>query len=208
MIKSKGFVVEAWFHNTEAEFVFDPICRSLTAAGFVGVEKLTPQTCSYHCITLCDREVFFAFNNMSEKHLDVKIKAHISWDDGYSAFEQLFIHLLDRYCQNVQLAELLLSTRNSHPYPFLTHSFYQGAITIIDVVAQKILKASDDGYWANQGPQLHFISSEVFARTQVAVDNFARNLSSEIIYVKDGVILDCGWTNEFPLPPFSSISAF
>jgi hypothetical protein len=204
MIESKGFVVEAWFHNCGSESIFELLCDCLTMAGFGGVNKLTAQTISWDCITLFQHKVFFALSTRTEDHLVVTIQSRLDWDEGYSTFEQIFLYLLDR-SQHVQIAELLLSHRNSQPYPFLTHSFHQGSPTIINIDEGKITRTGDDSYWAKWEPELHFIAAEVFERTQVDVVSFAAGLAAEIISLEGGILLDCGWTSEFPLPRLSSI---
>ncbi len=200
-----GFVVEAWFHNSVPETVFELLCSGLTAAGFTGVSTLTLQTSSWDCVTLYQHKVFVALSPRTEDHLAVTVKVRVGWSEGYSAFEQVFIHLLN-HRQNVQLAELLLSTRNSEPYPFLTHSFHQGSFppTIINLDENKITQRGDNSYWTKWGPELHFIANEVFERTHVDVPSFAHRLTAEIIYLEGGVLLDCGWTKEFAIPQYIS----
>lgn len=77
-------------------------------------------------MTLGQQNVLFALGSRTEDHVVVTVKARVSWNEGYSAFEKVFIHLLQSR-QNINLSVLLLATRNPEPYPFLTHSFYRGS---------------------------------------------------------------------------------
>lgn len=195
------FVVEAWFRNAVPETVLELLCAGLTTAGFTGVSKLTIKITSWECLTLGQHKIFVGIGPRSEDHLAVTVKIRSGGDEAFSAFEYLFIYLLN-HCQNVRLAELLISIRNSQPYPFLTHSFHRRSFppTIIDLDEDKVFKSGEDNYWRKWGPELHFIANDVFERTQVNVATFARSLTAEIIYLEGGVLLDCGWTKELALP--------
>jgi len=116
------FVVEAWFRNAVPETVLELLGSGLTTAGFTGVSKLTIQTISWECVTLGQHKIFVGISPRSEDHIAVTVQIRSGGDEAFSAFEHLFIYLLN-HCQNVQVAELLISIRNSQPYPFLTHSF-------------------------------------------------------------------------------------
>lgn len=197
-----GFVVEAWFYHSARETIAKILRSSLATGGFVPVNMPAARRTPWDDVALHQHQVFFALTPMSENHLAATVKSKIDGDEGYSAFEHIFIYLLN-HCQNTQLVELLLSTRNSQPYPFLTHSFHQGSFppTIVDLnKAHRIISLGQESYWAKWGPELHFIANEVFERTQVDVVTFAQSLSAGIISVQGGVVLDCGWTKEFALP--------
>jgi hypothetical protein len=106
------------------------------------------------------------------------------------------------HCQNIQLAELLLSIRNPEPNPFLTHSFHRGSFppAIVNHDENRITPRGESDYWVKWGPEFHVIADEVFAWTAVNVDTLAHFLDAAIIDLKGGVLLDCGWTKEFALP--------
>lgn len=196
-----GFVVEAWFYNSAPEIILELLCSALTLAGFTGASTLTPQTISWNCVTLEQRKVFVALSSRTENHIVVTVKAETSWNEGYFAFEQAFIYLLS-HRQNIQLAELFLSTRNPEPYPFLTHSFHRGSFppTIVNLDENRITQRGESDYWVKWGSELHFIADEVFERTVVNVDTLAHSLDAAIISLEGGILLDCGWTKEFALP--------
>ena len=196
-----GYVVEAWFHDSVTEAVFELLCSALTIAGFTGVNSLTIQTVSWDCVTLEQHKVFVAISSRTENHLVATIKAELDWSEGYSSFEKIFIYLL-YLSKNVQIAEFLLSIRNPEPYPFLTHSFHRGLspLTIIDLDKNQTTQTGEGMYWTKLGPELHFIADEVFKRVSVDKGGLSHRLDADIIELEGGVLLDCGWTNEFTLP--------
>ncbi|MDX2241830.1 MAG: hypothetical protein NW224_14180 [Leptolyngbyaceae cyanobacterium bins.302] len=195
------FVVEAWFHNTASETAAEILRYGLAAGGFTPVSMPTSRKSYWDLVTLHQHKVFVALTPRTEDHLVSTVKSRISWDGGYSAFEQVFIHLLN-HRQSVEIAELLFSTRNSEPYPFLTHSFYRGSFppTIVNLDEKEITQRGGSSYWMKWGSELHFIANEVFERTQVDAGSFAHSLAAEVIALEGGVLLDCGWTKEFALP--------
>ncbi|MBD1850467.1 hypothetical protein [Leptolyngbya sp. FACHB-711] len=196
-----GFVVEAWFHNTAPEIAAKMLRDGLATGGFTPVKVPPSQKDSWNRVALYQHKVYAALTPQTENHLVATVKSAISWDEGYSAFEQVFIYLLNHH-QNVELAELLLSTRNPEPYPFLTHSFNRGSFppTIVNHNENTITQRGEGNYWMKWGPELHFIADKVFKRTQVDVASFAHSLAAAIIPLKGGSLLDCGWTREFALP--------
>jgi hypothetical protein len=193
--------MEAWFRNSEPETVLELFCCALTGAGFIRVGTPTLHTSSWDCLTLDQHKVFVGFTSRTEDHLVVEIRARTDWNTEYPAFEKVFINLLNN-CQNIQLAELLLSARNPEPTSFSTHSFMRGSfpLTIVNLDENKTAQRGADNYWSEWGPELHFIANEVFERTQVDVTSFASSLAAEIIPLQGGSLLDCGWTKEFELP--------
>jgi hypothetical protein len=194
-----GFVVEAWFHDSAPEAVARIFRSSLATAGFVPITLPTSRKDPWERVTLRQHKVLVALSTETQNYLSATVRARIGWDEGYSAFEHVFIYLLN-HGQRIHLAELLLSTRNPQPYSFLTHSQGWFPPTIVDQNVNKITEPGEGDYWAELGPELHFISNELFERTQVDVTTFAQGLSAGIIPVQGGVVLDCGWTKEFALP--------
>ena len=196
-----GFVVEAWFYSCVPGTIVKLLGSALTLAGFTGTSMLTPQTSSWDCVKLEQHKVFVSLSSRTEDHVVATIQARVAWSEGYFAFEKVFSYLLD-HRQNIQLAELLFSTRNPQPYPFLTHSFNRGSFppTLVNLDENKITQTGESNYWRQLGPELHFIADEVFERTAVDVDILAHNLDAAIICLEGGLLLDCGWTKEFALP--------
>lgn len=202
-----GFVVEAWFYNCVPKTVLELICSALASAGFSQVGMLTLQTISWNCVILDKHKVLVAFSSRTESHLVVTVQARVDWSEGYWAFEQVFIYLLN-HRQKVQLAELLLATQNSEPCAFLTHSFYRRLFlpTIVNLDDNQVTYVGESSYWTKWGPELHFIAEDVFERTQVDVNSFARSLATDVVYLDGGALLDCGWTKEFAIPEHLSSS--
>jgi hypothetical protein len=195
------FAVEAWFHDAAPEQVFSLLCESLTCAGFAGVDRLTPQTSSWDYVAFAQQKVFVSHRPQTEDHLAITVQAPFSWDAGASAFQKVFLYLL-HHRLNPPIAELLLSVRNPEPYPFLTHSFMRGSMppTMVNLDQNCVTQRGESSYWNVHGPQLHFIAHEVFERTQVSINRLADRLAAAVLPLEGGVILDCGWTNEFSLP--------
>jgi hypothetical protein len=195
------FTVEAWFRNAAPEQVFALLYESLTCAGFAGVDQLAPQTSSWDYVTFAQEKVFVSHRLQAEDHLAVTVCARFSWDAGASAFQQIFRYLL-HHRLNPSIAELLLSVRNPQPYPFLTHSLMCDSMppTIVNHDQNRVTECGESRYWQVYGPELHFIAHEVFERTQVPIDYLADRLAAAVLPLDGGVILDCGWTNEFSLP--------
>jgi hypothetical protein len=198
---SMRFVVEAWFHNSESDAVLEIVRSALTITGLSGLCTLAFQGENHSCVMLGQHEIFVSVSARTEGHLVATVRSWISWDEGYSAFEKMFVDMLDRR-QHIGLAELFLSIRNSEPYPFLTHSFHRGSFppTIIDLNNYETTRKGEETYWSEWGPELHFIADEVFERSGVDRTVFIHSLRAKVIDVAGGIVLDCGWTEELSLP--------
>ncbi|KAI9132977.1 hypothetical protein ON05_006280 [Acaryochloris sp. CCMEE 5410] len=194
-------VVEAWFYNSIPQTILELLNSALTLSGFTGTDMLTTHIRSWDSVTLEQHKVFVALNAGTEDHIVVRVQARIGWSEGYSAFEKVFLHLL-KHRQSIHLAELFFSVRNSQPYPFLTHSFYRGFFppTIVNPDENRVSERGGSTYWVQWGPELHFIADKVFERTAVDAGSLAHDLNAAIIDVEGGVLLDCGWAQEFVLP--------
>jgi hypothetical protein len=198
---SMRFAVEAWFHNSKSDAAREIVLSALTVAGLSGVSTLTLQGKNKPCVMLGQYEILVLFSTRTEDHLVATIRSHIPWDEGHSAFEKMFVSMLD-WRQHIGLAELFLSIRNPEPYPFLTHSFNRGSfpLTIIDLNNNETIRKGEENYWSEWGPELHFIADEVFDRSGVDRTAFIHSLRAKVIDVVGGIVLDCGWTEELSLP--------
>jgi hypothetical protein len=195
------FVVEAWFHNSKSDAVLEIVRSTLTIVGLSGVSTLALQGENQPCVTLGQYEIFVSVSARTEDHLVATVRSRIPWDGGHSAFEKMFVSMLD--CrQHIGLAELFLSIRNPEPHPFLTHSFNRGPfpLTIIDLNNNGTIRKGEENYWSEWGPELHFVADEVFDRSGVDRTTFIHSLRAKVIDVAGGVVLDCGWTEDLSLP--------
>ena len=196
------FVVEAWFHDLDPECAFDYFQTGLSSIpGFRGSPELNAFTSSWDVVTCCQEKTFIGLSSRTENHYVSKVYTRSKSEKVLSDFTCLFVSLM-KSRKDLNLAEVFLSVRNPQPYPFLTHSFHRGSfpppITMIE--EKSTYRLGEESYWSVHGPELHFIANEVFERAQVDSSVLASSLLAPRNILTDGVLLDCGWTEELLLP--------
>ena len=195
-----GFAVEAWFRDTRADTITDRIRQGLTQAGFTLMGELDSSQGSWNLVELCRHPVFVNIQPLRNKYTSVFIQSEISWEKGYYAFEKYFEYLLGcRYSMKIE--ELFLATRNPQPYSVFLFREYSPTV-LIEADQELITHITDRNYWTKVGPAIHFIANGAFKQAQVDPYRFASSIGAGVIDVPEGVLLDCGWTNEFEFPSF------